>query len=99
MEHEEFPILIVGGGVVGLTASLFLAHQGVRSLLVERHPTTCIHPRARGVNGRTMELIREIGLDDAVRSAGAALAPAVGIYAGATLEAVMEARGEGGWLM
>lgn len=99
MEPEEFPILIVGGGVVGLTASLFLANQGVKSLLVERHPTTCIHPRARGVNGRTMELLRELGLDDAVRSAGAALAPAVGIYTGATLRSVIEARGEGGWLM
>ncbi len=99
MELEEFPILIVGGGVVGLTASLFLANQGVRSLLVERHPTTCIHPRARGVNGRTMELLRELGLDDAVREAGAALAPAIGIYSGATLKSVLEARGEGGWLM
>ena len=99
MDLEEFPILIVGGGVVGLTASLFLANQGVRSLLVERHPTTCIHPRARGVNGRTMELLRELGLDDAVREAGAALAPAVGIYSGATLKSVIEARGEGGWLM
>jgi putative polyketide hydroxylase len=99
MEPEEFPILIVGGGVVGLTASLFLANQGVKSLLVERHPTTCIHPRARGVNGRTMELLREIGLADAVREAGESLASAVGIYSGATLKSVIEARGEGGWLM
>lgn len=99
MADDRVPVLIVGGGVVGLTASLFLAQHGVRSLLVERHPGTSIHPRARGVNGRTMELIRELGLEDAVRKAGEKLAPAVGIYSGATLVQVLESRGEGGWLL
>ena len=32
-----------------------------------------------------MELYREIGVDDAIREAGAALAPAIGIHRGATL--------------
>ena len=40
----EIPVLIVGGGPVGLTASLLLSAQGVRSLLVERHPGTAILP-------------------------------------------------------
>ncbi|MGK3959559.1 FAD-dependent monooxygenase [Sorangium sp. So ce118] len=99
MADGRFPVVIVGGGVVGLTASLFLAQQGVRALLVERHPGTSIHPRARGVNGRTMELLRELGLEDAVRRVGAKLAPAVGIHAGATLVQVLESRGGGGWLL
>jgi putative polyketide hydroxylase len=93
------PVLIVGGGVVGLSASLFLAHQGVASVLVERHPGTSIHPRARGVNGRTMELMRELGLEDEVRNAGASIAASVGIHAGATLREVLEKRGRGGWLL
>ncbi|MDF2692124.1 MAG: FAD-dependent oxidoreductase [Labilithrix sp.] len=96
---ERIPVLIVGGGIVGLSASLFLARHGVRSCLVERHPTTCIHPRARGVNGRTMELMRELGLDEAIRRAGSDLAPAVGIYSGANVREILEARGEGGWLL
>jgi putative polyketide hydroxylase len=58
-------------------------------VLVERHRGTSIHPRARGVNGRTMELYREIGLEEAVRDAGAALAPAFGIYAGESLQSVL----------
>jgi len=91
-------ILIVGGGVVGLSASLFLARQGVRTCLVEKHPTTTIHPRSRGVNGRTMELMRELGLDEQVRSAGAQLAPAVGIHTGTSVREILAARGEGGWL-
>lgn len=99
MTDDRIPVLIVGGGVVGLTAALFLSQHGVRSLLVERHPGTSIHPRARGVNGRTMELMRELGVEDAVRNVGAKLAPAVGIHAGATLVEVLEARGEGGWLL
>lgn len=51
----------------GLSASLFLSHLGVRSLLVERHAGTSIHLRARWLNARTMELYRELGVDEAVR--------------------------------
>jgi putative polyketide hydroxylase len=47
----ETPVLIVGGGPVGLTASILLSQQGIRSLLVERHPGTAILPKARGING------------------------------------------------
>ena len=32
---QEVPVLIVGGGPVGLTASILLSREGVRSLLVE----------------------------------------------------------------
>jgi putative polyketide hydroxylase len=99
MDTIDIPVLIVGGGVAGLSASLFLAQQGVRSLLVERHRGTSIYPRARGVNGRTMELMRELGLEPAIRKLGARLAPSMGIYSGTTLVQVIEARGEGGWLM
>jgi putative polyketide hydroxylase len=93
---DRVPVLIVGGGIVGLSASLFLSQHGVRTELVERHPGTSIHPRARGVNGRTMELYRELGLEEAVRAAGAELAPAWGIYTGETLANVIEGlpRGE-----
>lgn len=38
--------------------SIELARHGVRSLVVERHPTTAIHPRARNLNTRTMEILR-----------------------------------------
>jgi 2-polyprenyl-6-methoxyphenol hydroxylase-like FAD-dependent oxidoreductase len=99
MSVERFPVVIVGGGVVGLSASLFLAQQGVKSLLVERHPGTSIHPRARGVNGRTMELMRGLGLEDQVRAASHKLGPSVGIYAGQTLVQVLEEKGDGGWLL
>ena len=66
----EVPVLIVGGGPVGLMASLMLSRLGIRSLLVERHPGTAIHPKARGINARTMEVFRQQGIETAVRQAG-----------------------------
>jgi len=68
----DIPVLISGGGPVGLTASLLLSKHGVRSLLVERHPGTAILPKARGINARTMEMYRQCGIDAAIRAAGLA---------------------------
>jgi putative polyketide hydroxylase len=68
----DIPVLISGGGPVGLAASLFLSQHGVRSLLVERHPGTALTPKARGINARTMEVFRQCGIDAAVRAAGLA---------------------------
>jgi putative polyketide hydroxylase len=68
----DTPVLISGGGPVGLMASLLLSRHGVRSLLVERHPGTARTPKARGINARTMEVFRQCGIDDAVRAAGLA---------------------------
>ncbi|GAM34624.1 hypothetical protein TCE0_015f02317 [Talaromyces pinophilus] len=87
------PVLIVGGGIVGLSAFLFLSHHGIHSLLVERHASTSIHPRARSVNARTMEIFRSIGLSELVRQAGASLAPSKGIHhSNESLKSLMETK-------
>lgn len=85
-QHQlHVPVLIAGGGITGLSAALFLLQQGVRPLLVERHRSTSIHPRARGFDIRTMELFRELGVGEAVREAGKALGPAWGVLRADTL--------------
>ena len=56
-------MLIVGAGPVGLASALCLARHGVSSLLVEKHAATSIFPKARGITVRTMELLREWGLN------------------------------------
>src|SRR6187549_1772783 len=68
MADEQFPVLIVGGSLVGLTTAMLLGHQGVPSLSVERHAGTAIHPRAGHFQLRTMEVIRQMGLEERVRA-------------------------------
>jgi 2-polyprenyl-6-methoxyphenol hydroxylase-like FAD-dependent oxidoreductase len=68
MADIEVPVLIVGGSLVGMTAALLLGHHGVRSLVVEHHRGTAIHPRAASVTQRTMEIFRSVGLEQVVRA-------------------------------
>jgi len=67
MHEERTSVLIVGGGLTGLSTALFLAWHGVQPILVERHPDLLIHPRARGFTPRTVELFRHVGLEPAIR--------------------------------
>jgi 2-polyprenyl-6-methoxyphenol hydroxylase-like FAD-dependent oxidoreductase len=64
MADIEIPVLIVGGSLVGLSSALLLAQHGVRSLVVERHAGTAIYPRAAQIYQRTMEILRQCGLED-----------------------------------
>ena len=73
MDTIETPVLIAGGGPVGLATSIALSCHGVRSLLVERHPGTTRHPKASVVNARTMELFRQWGIEAVVRERGVPL--------------------------
>ncbi len=64
---ERVPVLIAGGGPVGLTLALTLARHGVPALLVERNPSTTTHPKMDITNGRSMELYRQLGIADELR--------------------------------
>lgn len=84
-EVQPVPVLIVGGGLIGLSTSLFLAWHGVSSVLVEKHPAPARLPRARGYNARTMELFRTLGLEETIRVARAPTADNRGIVRVASL--------------
>src|SRR5256712_1710717 len=60
-------VLIVGGSLVGLSTSLLLGQHGIRSLVVEHHRGTAIHPRAAQISQRTMEVFRTVGIEQIVR--------------------------------
>jgi 2,4-dichlorophenol 6-monooxygenase len=62
----EVPVLIVGGGGAGLTASLLLSRLGVESLLVSRYPETSRYPKAHVLNQRSMEIFTDIGVAPAI---------------------------------
>ncbi|TMR13108.1 FAD-binding protein [Nonomuraea turkmeniaca] len=67
MEQERVPVLVVGGGYAGLSAALLLAWRDVPVMLVERHPSTSIQPKAFGVGPRAVELLRPVpGIEEAL---------------------------------
>ena len=53
------PVVICGAGPVGLAMALELARFDVHSIVLERHPGTAVHPKARNINTRTMEVARQ----------------------------------------
>ena len=59
---RETPALVVGGSLVGLSAAMFLALQGVPTVLVERHTGSSPHPKALGYTPRTLELFQLAGI-------------------------------------
>jgi 2-polyprenyl-6-methoxyphenol hydroxylase-like FAD-dependent oxidoreductase len=68
--NEQCSILIVGAGLAGLSAAMFLGVHGVRATVVERHPTTSIYPKARGQFPHTMEALKVAGVDRRMIDAG-----------------------------
>jgi len=79
---EKTQVIILGGGITGLSAALYLAQQKVDFILIEKHKGTSINPRARTIDIRTMELFRGLGINEDLREGGKALAPAWGIIRG-----------------
>lgn len=69
MSETRVPVLIAGAGVTGLTCAAFLAKHQVPCLVAERHPDLLVHPRARGLTPRTMEIFRQLGVEPALRAA------------------------------
>lgn len=65
------PVLIVGGGPVGLALAADLGWRGIECLLVEQGDGEIFHPRANTVNSRSMEFCRRWGIAEQVRNAGA----------------------------
>jgi len=63
MHDLEIPALVVGGGPVGMLASLLLSQQGIASRVVERRPGPQRAPAAHVLNARSFEIFRSAGLD------------------------------------
>jgi len=62
------PVLIAGGGPVGLVLALELEQRGIHAILVERNTTTTLHPKMDITNGRSMEHFRRLGIAEHLRS-------------------------------
>jgi 2-polyprenyl-6-methoxyphenol hydroxylase-like FAD-dependent oxidoreductase len=66
------PVLIAGGGPVGMTVALELGRRGIRCMLIERNETTTKHPKMDITNARSMELFRRMGIIPELRAAAVA---------------------------
>jgi 2-polyprenyl-6-methoxyphenol hydroxylase-like FAD-dependent oxidoreductase len=64
---DEAPVLIAGGGMVGLSAATFLAQYGIRSVVIERLNAISPLPRAAFFHMRTLEMFRALGIEERVR--------------------------------
>ncbi|MEB3032935.1 FAD-dependent monooxygenase [[Mycobacterium] nativiensis] len=68
MNNSRVPVLIVGAGAAGLTASALLAKHGVGSVLIDKRRETFIYPKARNLSFRSLEILRGLGLADEVHA-------------------------------
>lgn len=66
----DIPVLIVGGGPVGMNLALDLAWRDVPCMLVNQAKTTPNHPQGNTHNARTMEIYRRLGIADRMRDVG-----------------------------
>ena len=69
-DEMEYPVVIAGGGLVGLSTAMFLAQHGVASLVVERLRGGSPLPRAAHFHVRTLELFRSAGIEEEVLPGG-----------------------------
>jgi 2-polyprenyl-6-methoxyphenol hydroxylase-like FAD-dependent oxidoreductase len=68
--HPDPEVLVVGAGPVGLVAALFLHQYGVGVEIVDTHQRTTQHSYALAIHPRTLRILEEAGLADALINAG-----------------------------
>lgn len=66
----QVPVLICGGGPVGLSLACELGHRGIGCLVAERNEGINTHPRANVVASRSMEHFHRWGIAQQVVNAG-----------------------------
>lgn len=59
-------VLVVGSGPAGASAALFLSTLGVPNIMITKYRWTANTPRAHITNQRTMEIFRDVGIEDQV---------------------------------
>jgi 2-polyprenyl-6-methoxyphenol hydroxylase-like FAD-dependent oxidoreductase/glutathione S-transferase len=62
-ERDEAPVLIAGGGLIGLSTAMFLAQHGIRSIAIEKLQGSSPLPRAAMFHQRTIEIYRSAGIE------------------------------------
>ncbi len=66
MSALETDVLVIGTGPAGAASSLALATYGVEHIVITKYRWTANTPRAHITNQRTMEVLRDLGVEDQV---------------------------------
>ncbi|HEX3650672.1 MAG TPA: FAD-dependent monooxygenase, partial [Pseudonocardiaceae bacterium] len=70
MSEYDTDVIVVGTGPAGGSAALLLATYGVRVLLINKYGWLSPTPRAHITNQRTLEVLRDLGLEDQALAQG-----------------------------
>lgn len=61
VEVQRHPVVIAGGGPVGMALALGLTNHGVRSVILEADDTVCVGSRAACISRRSLEIVERLG--------------------------------------
>ncbi|HKR46932.1 MAG TPA: FAD-dependent monooxygenase [Paraburkholderia sp.] len=70
MQTLDTDVLVVGAGPTGLTVATYLAKHGIKVMAISKYPGTAPAPRAHVTNQRTMEIFRDLGIEEQIRKVG-----------------------------
>ncbi|MBK0868339.1 FAD-dependent monooxygenase [Saccharopolyspora sp. HNM0986] len=68
MATVETDVLVVGSGPAGASMALALSRYGIDNIVITRYGNLAAEPRAHITNQRTMEIFRDLGVEQQVRA-------------------------------
>jgi 2-polyprenyl-6-methoxyphenol hydroxylase-like FAD-dependent oxidoreductase len=76
---NEYDVLVVGAGPVGLLLSLDLARRGIRVAIIEQNDDTMKGSKGKGIQPRSLEIFEQLGLLDEFEAVGGRY-PSIRLY-------------------
>lgn len=70
IDAKRRPVVVVGGGPVGMVTALGLANHGVPVVLIEADDSVCFGSRAICISRRSLEIIERLGAVDGFKRIG-----------------------------
>ena len=70
VDSKRRPVVVVGGGPVGMVTALGLANHGVPVVLIEADDSVCFGSRAICISRRSLEIIERLGAIDGFKRIG-----------------------------
>ena len=79
-EIPHFPVIIAGGGPIGLASAIDLARHGIQSVVLEKYNTVSDGSRAICWAKRTLEILDRIGTSKRMMEKRRGMEPGLGLF-------------------